>query len=93
MWFIALSTFMKIGLFTCMVKSTESRYIDSWLKVENATHHNVINYVRKYENDFLSTIQSDSLSSQCRSALIDYKNGLLNFELTSVGRKLPFCTF
>lgn len=86
MWFIALSTLMKIGLFTCLVKSTESRYIDSWLKVENATHHNVINYVRKYENDFLSIIQSDSLSSQCRSALLDYKNGLLNFELTSVRR-------
>ena len=76
-----------IGLLICFLHQSESRYLDSWLKVENFTHQNVINFVKNYENDFATIIYSTDVSIKCKSSLIDYKNGLINFELTSIQRK------
>ncbi|XP_053201361.1 uncharacterized protein LOC128386357 isoform X1 [Panonychus citri] len=73
-------------LLICLLDQSESRYLDSWLKFENFTHQNVINFVNNYENDFLTLINSSDVTTKCRSSLIDYKNGLINFELTSVKR-------
>ncbi|XP_015785353.1 nose resistant to fluoxetine protein 6-like [Tetranychus urticae] len=86
MFLNSLSILVTFGSIVYFIQSTESRYIDSWRKIENFTHHNVINYVREYENDFLTILSSIGLSSKCHSALIDYRNGLLNFDLTSVQR-------